>query len=66
MFIAVMFVTPPFVWPALAIIYIGAVFACIQYDTADGLKAGLDEALLKHSRAAIVYYRKQGVEPEIE
>lgn len=40
--------------------------SCIQHDTADGLKAGLDEALLKHSRAALMYYLKQGISTEEE
>jgi hypothetical protein len=60
MFIAVSLISPPSIWPALVAIYYGAISACIQYDTADGLKAGLDEAVLDHSRAAIAYYAKQG------
>lgn len=63
MFIAVTMIAPWIVWPAMAVIYYGALVACIQYDTADGLKAGLDEAVLNHSRAALTYYAKQGIEP---
>ncbi|HRY82699.1 MAG TPA: hypothetical protein P5232_03290 [Candidatus Moranbacteria bacterium] len=63
MFIAVGFSTYPLLWPVLTVIYIGALISCIQYDTADGLKAGLDEAVLKHSRAALIFYReKQGID----
>jgi hypothetical protein len=62
MIVAVGFITPPIIWPALAIIFIGAIISCVQYDTADGLKAGLDEAILKHSRAALLFYLKQGIE----
>jgi len=66
MFIAVAFVTSPYLWPVLALIYLGALISCIQYDTADGLKVGLDEAVLKHSRAALAYYHKQGIQEEEE
>ena len=62
MFIAVGFVTPPLLWPALVIIYTGVLVSCIQYDTADSLKAGLDEAILKHSRAALTYYKNTGID----
>lgn len=64
MFIAVGFVTSFLLWPVLAIIYLGVVVGCIQYDTADGLKAGLDEAQLTHSRYAVKFYLKQGITPE--
>jgi hypothetical protein len=64
MIIAVAFISPVLIWPSLIIIFVGALISCIQYDTADGLKAGLDEALLKHSRAALLYYLKQGIIPE--
>jgi|GEM_PF-1002339 len=60
MFLAVGFIVTPAFWPVLIFIYVGALIACIQYDTADGLKVGLDEALLKHSRAALRYYQNQG------
>lgn len=63
MFIAVAMISPWTIWPAMGIIYYGALVACIQYDTADGLKAGLDEAQLNHSRAALRYYAKQGIDP---
>ena len=62
MFIAVMFVTSPFIWPVLVLIYIGTFIGCIQYDTADGLKVGLDEWNLRHSRAAVKHYKKEGIE----
>ncbi len=58
---AVSMITPWPIWPALFIIFYGAMNACIKYDTADGLKAGLDDALLKQSRAAILFYLKEGV-----
>lgn len=64
MLIAVGYISPPVLWPVFAAIYLGALLSCIQYDTADGLKAGLDEAQLRHSRAALRYYKKQGIEPE--
>lgn len=64
MFLAVGFAVSPFLWPVLVFIYIAALIACIQYDTADGLKVGLDDALLKHSRAALRYYYKQGIADE--
>ena len=35
------------------------VVSCIQYDCTDALKVGLDDALLKHSRAAIRYYQER-------
>jgi hypothetical protein len=65
MFVAVAFVTSPAIWVMLAVVYIGAYFSCVQYDTADGLKAGLDEAQLGHSRAALRFYKeKHEIEPE--
>lgn len=64
MMIALGFISPPLMWPVYGVIYVGAVTSCIQYDTADGLKAGLDEALMKHSRAALIYYQKQGIMDE--
>lgn len=66
MFVAVFFVVNPIMWPVFAIIYVGALISCILYDTADGLKAGLDEAVLKHSRAALVYYKGQGIPTDEE
>jgi hypothetical protein len=63
MFIAVGFVSPPQIWPVLAFVFIAGWIACVRYDTADGLKAGLDEAQLHHSRAALTYYRNMGIEP---
>lgn len=64
MFLAVGFVVSPYLWPVLIFIYLATLIACIQYDTADGLKVGLDDALLKHSRAALRYYYKQGIPEE--
>ena len=44
-------------------IYISAIISCITYDTADSLKIGLDEFSLKHSRAALRYYKqKEGID----
>lgn len=64
MFIAVAYISPIILWPVLFIIFIAAIVSCIKYDTADGLKAGLDEAVLTHSRYAIEYYRKTGIKPD--
>jgi len=64
MFVAVSFLSPIFILPVLAIIYLGILISSIQYDTTDGLKVGLDDAILKHSRAALSYYKKQGINPE--
>lgn len=61
MFLAVGFVASPFLWPVLTLIYFAAIASCIQYDTADGLKAGLDQAVLTHARYAVAFYQKQGV-----
>jgi hypothetical protein len=66
MTIGIGFLSPPLLWPVLAFIYVGVDICCIQYDTADGLKAGLDEAVLKHSRAALMFYQKEGIDPENE
>ncbi len=57
MITATMFITPYILWPILIIIELGVLIACIMYDNADGLKIGLDDTLLKHSRAAIQYYK---------
>jgi len=65
MFIAVGYISPAPLWPVLALIFISTMISCIKYDTADGLKAGLDEAMLTHSRYAIEYYRKSGVKAKI-
>lgn len=61
MFVSVMFVTSSFIWPVLFLIYLGTIIGCIQYDTADGLKVGLDEWNLRHSRAAVKHYQKEGI-----
>ena len=61
MFIAVAFITSPWLWPVLGFVYLSVVIACVQYDTADGLKAGLDDAVLKHSRYAVQFYRREGI-----
>lgn len=64
MFLAIGFISPMTLWPVLLLIYISVDFSCAQYDTADGLKAGLDEAILKHSRAALRYYKKIGIDDQ--
>lgn len=64
MVVMITYITPPIIWPVLWTIQLGALISCIQYDTTDGLKAGLDEAVLNHSRAALLHYRKQGIDPE--
>ncbi len=61
--LAVCFVTHPALWLVWAFIYIGTYVACVMYDTADGFKAGLDEAVLQHARYAVSHYRKSGVDP---
>lgn len=63
MFVAVAYISPIAIWPILAVIYISAIVSCIKYDTADGLKAGLDDAMLMHSRYAISYYKKSKIKP---
>ncbi|PIR04376.1 MAG: hypothetical protein COV59_00835 [Candidatus Magasanikbacteria bacterium CG11_big_fil_rev_8_21_14_0_20_39_34] len=57
---------PPLCWPALFIIYLGAIFSGMQYDTTDGMKIGLDETLQRHSRAALQYYKREGIHPDEE
>ena len=57
---------PPLCWPALLLIYAGAVFSGMQYDTVDGMKIGLDETLHRHSRAALRFYAEQGIDPDTE
>jgi len=64
MIVMIMYITPPIIWPVLWTIFLCAIISCIQYDTTDGLKAGLDEAVLNHSRAALLHCRKQGIDPE--
>lgn len=64
MFLTVCYILPFFIWPVLFLIYLGVIVSCILYDTCDGLKAGLDDALLTHSKTAIRYYRKMGIDPE--
>ena len=61
MFLAIGIIAPPLLWPILILIYIGVDFSCAQYDTSDWLKAWLDEASLKHSRAALLYYKQQWI-----
>jgi hypothetical protein len=52
-------------WPIGAFfllpMYGGLYVASILYDNLDGLKIGLDTALLKFSRAALNYYQKHGL-----
>lgn len=57
MFMAIAFGVSPFLWPVLVLIYLAVEFSCTLYDTTDALKAGLDEMILKHSRAALIYYK---------
>ncbi len=66
MFLALGFITPPLLWIVFAVIYLAMDLSSTVYDTADGLKAGLDEAVLKHSRAALIYYNSQGIRVEDE
>lgn len=61
MFVAVVYSVHPIMWPVFIIVYVGALTSCILYDTTDGLKVGLDEAVLLHSRYGIAHYRKEGV-----
>lgn len=62
MMLAVSSCTPRVFWPDWAIIYLGVVLSCVLYDTADGLKAGLDEAVLGHARYATKYYEREGIQ----
>ena len=64
MFVSVAYISPIILWPILLLIFLSAIISCIKYDTADGLKAGLDEAVLTHSRYAIEYYKKTGIKTE--
>jgi hypothetical protein len=52
-------------WPIGAFflipMYGGLYIASVLYDNLDGLKIGLDTALLKFSRAALNYYQKHGL-----
>ncbi len=64
MFIAVGCVVSPYLWPVLALIYACALASCIQYDTADGLKAGLDEARYRTSLAALLCLKGKGIDPD--
>jgi len=63
MFVSVAYISPIVLWPVLLVILLAAIISCIKYDTADGLKAGLDEAVLTHTRYAIEYYKKSGIKP---
>lgn len=64
MYILLLSVTSVMLWPVWTLIMVGTFFACEMYDTADGFKTGLDEAQLRHSRAALCYYKQQGISPE--
>ena len=67
MFIAVAFISPPQIWFVLAIVFWSGYVSCVQYDATDGLKVGLDEAVLKHSRAALRFYKeKHAISPDQE
>ncbi len=59
MFISVAFVSPMQIWPMLVVVFCAGYMSCVQYDTADGLKAGLDDTLLRASRAHILYYKSK-------
>ncbi len=59
MFVAISFISPSILYPVFALIYVATVVSCIQYDCTDALKVGLDDALLRHSRAAIRYYQER-------
>ena len=61
MCVAICMISPWPIWIVVVVIYYGTISACLQYDTADGLKAGLDDTVLKHSRAALRFYRNQGI-----
>lgn len=65
MFLTLIFMSSVYLWAPLLFIFIGIIISCIQYDTTDGLRAGLDEAVLEHSRYAINYYKKEGIEKEL-
>ena len=55
-------ITPWFIGLFILVpIYLTLYLASILYDNVDGLKIGLDTALLKFSRATINYYQKQGL-----
>lgn len=62
MFLSIGIISPVILWPVLILIYVAVDFSCAQYDTSDWLKAWLDEALLKHSRAALLYYKEQWID----
>ncbi len=66
MFLGIGFVAPQTLIPVLLFIYISIDMACIPYDTVDGLKAGLDEYNLRHSKVALRYYHNQGINEEVE
>jgi hypothetical protein len=66
MFISVGFVASPYFWPVLALVYIGLLISCVQYDTADGLKLGLEEAAFLNYRYGVWFYKKQGAAEEEE
>lgn len=60
MVVAMCYITPWILWPLFSIIEIGVIIACIMYDNADGLKLGLDDTLLKHSRGALLSLARSG------
>lgn len=61
MFLSLAVISPLYLAPVLLLIYLSVIISAIQYDTADCLKSGLDDALLKHSRVALRYYERQGI-----
>lgn len=60
MVVSMIFITPWMLWPVFIFIELGVIISCIMYDNADGLKIGLDDTLLKHSRAALLSFVKTG------
>jgi len=61
MMTAIMFISPVYFWPVFILIELGVIVSAILYDNADGLKIGLDDTVLRHSRAAIQYYTQEGI-----
>lgn len=62
MTVAMIHITHPVFWIGFIVIEVGVIISSMLYDNADGLKIGLDDTMLKHSRAALAYYKKMGIE----
>ncbi|MCX6714311.1 MAG: hypothetical protein NTX72_00670 [Candidatus Uhrbacteria bacterium] len=63
MFVGLCFVLPPLVLVVFGFILFAILVSAVRYDNVDGLKIGLDEALLMHSLTHINYLsEKQGAE----